>query len=71
MSFFDACSCCGRPDGLTSGGCLYCLAVRTYCICGQLLACGCGRTLTTHACPCVVSVGTFEAIPTLPLAEVG
>lgn len=68
MSFFDACPCCYRRDGLTSGGCLYCSA-RTYCMCGQLLMCGCGREADPHACPNVMSIGTVEAVPMLPLAE--
>lgn len=80
MSFTDSCPCCGRRDGLTSGGCVYCSA-RTYCACGQLVSCGCGRAFSVHACPSIVFVGLFEPcpsivfvglfepIPTLPLAE--
>lgn len=66
---FDACSCCGRRDGLTSGGCLHCSA-RTYCACGQLVGCGCGRSFFVHACPSVTFVGLFEPIPALTLTEV-
>ena len=78
---FDRCACCGRSDGLNTGGCYHC-AVRTTCACGCVLACGCGRAVTAHACPCVVPastgvgtvvpastvevVGTVEPVPTLP-----
>ena len=67
---FDACPCCHRRDGLTSGGCLYCSA-RTYCAaCGRLLVCGCGHEVEVHACPNTVLAGTVEPVPMLPLAEV-
>ncbi len=68
MIFCDGgCSCCGRRDGITSGGCLHCSASRTYCACGQLLSCGCGRAFSPHACPSLQFVGLFEPIPTLPV----
>lgn len=66
---FDSCACCGRRDGLTSGGCLYC-GMRTYCAsCGQLLACGCGHASGAHACPAVTFHGIVEAVPIMPPLE--
>ena len=68
---FDACPCCHRRDGLTSGGCLYC-STRTYCAaCGKLVACGCGHEVDAHACPSVIAVGTYEVIPLVSVIAVG
>ena len=53
-----SCPCCGRRDGLSSGGCLHCVA-RVFCACGQLLACGCGQAIAEHHCPNVVLTSTL------------
>lgn len=45
---WDRCGCCG--DDLGTSGCLRCTASRTFCSCGALIACGCGRQLA-HDCP--------------------
>jgi len=44
-----SCFCCGRYDGLTSGGCLHC-SVRTLCSCGSIVGCGCGKSFPPHDC---------------------
>lgn len=41
------CMCCGDRV-TTSGGCLRCASVRTYC-CGVIVLCGCGRR-SDHRC---------------------
>lgn len=45
-----ACSCCGSRD-LTTAGCIRCTSVRTFCSCGVLLMCGCGKTNEHRRCP--------------------
>lgn len=44
------CTCCGSKD-VATGGCIHCVSSRTFCSCGALLRCGCGRTWPQHRCP--------------------
>jgi hypothetical protein len=52
----DRCDCC--DDTLLTGGCLRCQAARTFCCCGALLSCGCGRKYMHERCPLIVTVPT-------------
>jgi len=57
ISTSATCPCCGEYN-TTSGGCLKCTWQRTFCMCGALLACGCGRTFEHVRCPNVILVRT-------------
>jgi hypothetical protein len=46
-----SCGCCGGRD-LSSSGCTRCMRVRTFCGCGALIRCGCGREFD-HSCSMV------------------
>jgi hypothetical protein len=56
------CYCCGRRDGLTSGGCLHCGSRVCCAACGQCVACMCGRRFDAHVCPNVRLVGIVEIV---------
>jgi hypothetical protein len=59
--FWDMrCMCCHERLA-SSAGCLRCTSSRTYCGCGALLVCGCGKRTENHECPRVLSASmTFE-----------
>jgi hypothetical protein len=51
-----SCECCGERNSMTSGGCLGCNSSRTYCHCGKLMNCGCGRSFA-HFCRSTLTDG--------------
>jgi hypothetical protein len=59
------CNCCGRRDGITSGGCLHCGSRTTCAACGRVLSCNCGREVEMHACPNVQVVSAVLVTPTI------
>lgn len=52
LPFGERCACC--DDRTNTGGCARCQSSRTYCGCGALLVCGCGKTVDNHACPRII-----------------
>lgn len=66
--YFDGrCTHCG--DMCNTFGCARCKQVQTFCTCGALLLCGCGRSFTHENCPNIIQTSfmrltaTYEIIP--------